>query len=87
MEDQWFWEDLLTQNTLGKYKFFGHSRTNNITGGCTECLRYKDYFTEHFFACIDSDLRLLKKESGIDISHYICQTYTYSWEKENYYVH
>ena len=80
MEDLWFWEGLLTQNTSGKYKFFGHSRSNSITGGCTECLRYKDYFNEHFFACIDSDLRLLKKESGIDVSHYICQTYTYSWE-------
>lgn len=80
MDDLWFWDCLLTQNTSEKYKFIGHSRSNNITGGCTECLRYKDYFTEHFFACIDSDLRLLKQESGIDISHYICQTYTYSWE-------
>ena len=24
MEDLWFWEGLLTQNTSGKYKFFGH---------------------------------------------------------------
>ena len=42
MEDLWFWEGLLTQNTSGKYKFFGHSRSNSITGGCTECLSALD---------------------------------------------
>lgn len=36
--------------------------------------------TKHFFICIDSDLRQLKGEDGLNADNYIAQTYTYSWE-------
>lgn len=43
-------------------------------------MRYKDYLTDYFFLCIDSDMNQLLGVSGITAANHIFQTYTYSWE-------
>ncbi len=79
--DEFFWNSLLQKWRPGSYKFMGHSKVDTaITGGCEECLKYRPYFTEYFFTCIDSDMRYVLQEKGIDASCYIFQTYCYSWE-------
>lgn len=64
-----------------RYKFMP-STTNesgNKNTGCTQCLKYKDFLSQRFFICIDSDLRyLLGKE--LHAAEGVLQTYTYSWE-------
>ena len=40
----------------------------------------------NFFICIDSDLRYLSEEQGIDSDHFILQTYGYSWENHYCYA-
>lgn len=79
--DEFFWNSLLQNCRPGYYKFMGHSKEDTaIKGGCEECLKYRLYFNEYFFTCIDSDMRYILQESGIDARHYIFQTYCYSWE-------
>ena len=51
----------------------------------TQCLKYVKYLNPKFFICIDSDYRYLLQEQGIDVKHYIFQTYTYSFENHHCY--
>lgn len=41
-------------------------------------MKYVDFFSSRFFACIDSDLKYLNQT--LPQSAYLIQTYTYSWE-------
>lgn len=81
MSDIWFWQQILPKYRAGRYKFM-RATTNekgNRTTGCVQCLKYKDYLTQRFFICIDSDLRYLL-EDNVSAGQGILQTYTYSWE-------
>ncbi len=80
-DDIWFWEQLLSKYRGGRYKFKPATRNEkgNRTTGCTQCLKYKDFLSQKFFICIDSDLRYLFNED-ISASDGILQTYSYSWE-------
>lgn len=78
-----FWKPLLHYIfPLEKFNFIYESESflGNITRGCDQCLKYKDYLSKQFFICIDSDYRYLLQEAGISASNYIFQTYTYSIE-------
>ena len=48
--------------------------------GCSQCLIYKDFLDKQMVIAIDSDLRYLLQEPGINAANYILQTYTYSFE-------
>lgn len=88
-EDRNFWEALLThQFPHLRFQFISYSRSllGSNTTGCDQCLAYKDYLSNRFFICIDSDYRYLLQEPGIDASHYIVQTYTYSFENHHCYL-
>ena len=81
-EDERFWNHQLQNASPANYFFLTYSKNDNGTDsrGCEQCLRYKPYLTKRFFICIDSDLRQLKREGGLNADNYIAQTYTYSWE-------
>lgn len=81
IDDIWFWQQFLTKYRPGRYKFYPattNENGNRVTG-CTQCLKYKDFLSQKFFICIDSDLRYLLDEE-ISAENGILQTYTYSWE-------
>lgn len=84
MEDEIFWNVMLQRYRPGNYMFIGHDNNvdNSMTipGGCTECLKYKDYLTQFFFVCIDTDMNQMLGNTLLCAHNYICQTYTYSWE-------
>ncbi|WP_288738865.1 DUF4435 domain-containing protein [uncultured Parabacteroides sp.] len=86
--DEWFWDVLLQRHYPAKYNYIYYScnAEGKITSGCTQCLQFKDYLSELFFICIDSDYRYLLQEENLDGKHYICQTYTYSWENQYCYA-
>lgn len=81
-DDENFWNIQLQHAMPGKYHFISHSKNDNgnAASGCTQCLRYRPYINRDFFICIDSDLRLLRQEEGLDAESHIAQTHTYSWE-------
>ena len=81
-DDEMFWNAMLQQVAPAQYKFVSYSKNNkgNDTRGCEQCLKYRPYLSHHFFICIDSDMRYILGETDIDAKHYVCQTYTYSWE-------
>lgn len=81
-EDEVFWNYQLQNVKSGSYRFLYYSKSIGGTDarGCEQCLRYKPYLTNRFFICIDSDLRLLRNESGLTADEHIAQTYSYSWE-------
>ncbi|NDP22712.1 MAG: DUF4435 domain-containing protein [Paludibacter sp.] len=82
-DDAVFWEKTLN-HFLPEQKFnfvyYSLSPKGNETTGCEQCLKYKDYLSDRFFICIDSDYRYLLQESDISPSNHIYQTYTYSIE-------
>ena len=81
-EDEYFWNIQLQNVRRGRYHFVSQSRADNGLNatGCEQCLRYLPYINRKFFICIDSDLRLLRGESGLTPGNYVAQTYAYSWE-------
>ena len=81
-EDERFCNAVLQRARKGRYYFVSHSKNNKgtETTGCEQCLKFKPWLSTRFFIFIDSDLRYIMQENGIDAQHYICQTYTYSWE-------
>lgn len=81
-DDEMFWDAMLQYVAPGHYKYISYSKNNNgkDTRGCEQCLKYSPYLSSRFFICIDSDMRYVLGETDIDAKHYICQTYTYSWE-------
>lgn len=81
-DDALFWDAMLQSQHPGHYYYITQSRspkTENASGR-GQCLNYKPYLHERFFIAIDSDMHYLIGESDVDASHFICQTYTYSWE-------
>ena len=81
-EDKLFWNTLLQSHRSGLYYYITYSRSKNgnDTSGCEQCLKFRPYLSKRFFICIDSDMRYLLQESDLDATHFVCQTYTYSWE-------
>ena len=80
--DEKFWDTMLQECRPGKYFYVYHSKgeEGNDAFGCTQCLKYKDFLSDRFFVCIDSDLRYVSQEHTITGNPYILQTYAYSWE-------
>jgi hypothetical protein len=81
--DMHFWRSIFHRYAPEKkYHFIAHSRswTGSESSGVTQCLNFTPYLSKQFFICIDSDYRYLLQEHGIDIKHFIFQTYTYSIE-------
>lgn len=80
-DDIWFWQQFLSRYRGGRYKFLPATTNEkgNRTTGCTQCLKYKDFLSQKFLICIDSDLRYLQEEELL-AENGILQTYTYSWE-------
>ncbi|MDR1866103.1 MAG: DUF4435 domain-containing protein [Bacteroidales bacterium] len=83
--DKVFWNGIF-KHFVPEYAFdyVTYSRTidNNRATGCSACLKYHRLgcLSDEFFVCIDSDYRYLLREEGIDVRHFIFQTYTYSLE-------
>lgn len=81
--DEVFWGKVLHEfYPQGKFRFIAASRniSGNMTCGCTQCLQYKSFLDRKLWIAIDSDYRYLTEERDIDASHYVLQTYTYSFE-------
>ena len=87
-EDELFWNTMLQKHRPGEYYYIYYSKNDNgnDTRGCAQCLKYKGLLSKNFFICIDSDLRYLRGENGIDATHFILQTYCYSWENHYCYA-
>ncbi len=81
-DDKLFWNMVLQSQKPGHYYFITQSRSPKgyDTKGCEQCLKYRPYLSKRFFICIDSDMRYLLQETGLNADNFICQTYTYSWE-------
>lgn len=82
-DDAVFWEKTFTHILPGKefnFVWASNSFSGNLSTGCAQCLKYKDYLSERFFICIDSDYRYLLQDAGMTAAHHIFQTYTYSIE-------
>lgn len=81
-KDKLFWNSILQSQRPGYYYFITNSRSlkKDDAGGRGQCLKYKPYLNKRFFIGIDSDMHFLLREPEIEAAHYICQTYTYSWE-------
>lgn len=81
-----FWEAILKRfRPNDKFHFISGSRNEygNETSGVTQCLKYFKFLRSDFFICIDSDYRYLLQQQGIDVEHYVLQTYTYSFENHH----
>ena len=81
--DEVFWSKVLKEAWPdGKFRFISASRSidGNVTCGCTQCLKYRDFLDNRLWIAIDSDYRYLTEEPNIDARHHILQTYTYSFE-------
>lgn len=65
-----------------KFDFISYTRTTKGTDatGSSTCLLFKGFLDEKLVLAIDSDLHYLLCEPNFDSSHYILQTYTYSFE-------
>jgi hypothetical protein len=82
-EDEYFWSLIFNKVIPEKKIKFLYSSVNekgNPTTGVGHCLLYRPYLSRIFFICIDSDYRYLTQEVGINIQHFVFQTYTYSFE-------
>ena len=78
--DIYFWDIMLQKHRPGKYYYIRHTKKGKTPGGCKECLKFRNFLSDRFFICIDSDLKYLSKEKDINAQNFILQTYTYSWE-------
>lgn len=82
--DEAFWNTRLQKIKPGSYNFIYHSRVGRESekeaSGCNQCLSFIGYFSNKFFACMDSDFRFLTTQANFSVESYVAQTYTYSWE-------
>lgn len=80
--DKRFCDGVLQRFHPGHYEYVAYSKNENgrETSGCAQCLKYLPYLSPTFFVFIDSDMRYILGEKNIDAAHFVCQTYTYSWE-------
>lgn len=60
--DKYFWNNVLQKYRPGNYFYISHSKKGKTSGGCKECLKFKEFLSDRFFICIDSDLKLDKKD-------------------------
>ena len=67
MIDERFWDVMLQECRPGKYYYIYYSKNESgkDTTGCEQCLKYKNYLSDRFFICIDSDLRYLEQETEV----------------------
>lgn len=81
-DDKKFWDPILQKQHPGKYNYITQSKSKNgnIISGSKQCLNYLQYLNNRFFIAIDSDFHYLLQEPDFDSNHFVCQTYTYSWE-------
>lgn len=82
-DDILFWSQVLERFRPGdRFHFIAgsHNENGHETKGVTQCLKYLKWLGPKFLICIDSDYRHLLRERGIDASHFVLQTYTYSFE-------
>jgi hypothetical protein len=82
-DDAVFWEKTFTHfQPNKKFNFIWASNTlsGHETTGSAQCLKYKNYLSNRFFICIDSDYRYLLQDADTLNHHFIVQTYTYSIE-------
>jgi hypothetical protein len=82
-DDAVFWEKTFTYFVPDKKLNFiwaSNTPSGNETTGSAQCLKYKNYLSNRFYICIDSDYRYLLQVEGIDATNFIFQTYTYSIE-------
>ena len=81
-DDVVFWDAMLQSQRRGKYHYVTNSKSlsGKDTSGSSQCLKFCPYLSKQFFICIDSDMRYLLQEPGFGADHFVCQTYTYSWE-------
>ena len=81
-DDKKFWDPVFQKRCPGNYNYIAQSksRSGNNTSGCKQCLNYLQYINNHFFIAIDSDIHYLLQKPDLDSNHFVCQTYTYSWE-------
>ena len=81
-EDVLFWDTMIQRVAPGRYNYLAYSKADNghRASGCSQCLKYIGYTSKQFFVCIDSDMNWLLQKEDMDASHYLAQTYTYSWE-------
>ena len=89
IDDIPFWRSVLGKfYPKGKFNFIAYSKTysGSNASGSMHCLSYRNYLSDKFFICIDSDERYLSGEPDIDIKHFILQTYTYSIENHYCYA-
>jgi len=82
-DDAVFWKKTFTQFAPNKkFNFIWASNipSGNKSTGSAQCLKYKNYLSNRFFICIDSDYRYLLQDADTLNHHFILQTYTYSIE-------
>lgn len=81
-DDIVFWDAMLQSHRRGKYHYVTHSKSQSgkETSGASQCLRFRPYLGKRFFIGIDSDMHYLLQDPEFDADHFVCQTYTYSWE-------
>ncbi len=84
-DDKKFWLTELQNIKPGEYHFVTQSKSDAgiDTKGCEQCLKFRPYANRQFFICIDSDLRLLRGEEGLNPENFIAQTHAYSWENHS----
>lgn len=81
-EDVLFWDTMIQRVSPGHYNYLAYSKSDNgiQASGSSQCLKYVGYMSKQFFACVDSDMNYLLNRQDTDATHYVAQTYTYSWE-------
>ena len=88
-EDIIFWEAVLKHSLpKEKFHFISGSRNEfgNNTSGVTQCLKYLKFLSSSFIICVDSDYRYLLRAKDLNASHFVLQTYTYSFENHHCYA-
>ena len=81
-EDVLFWDTMIQRVSPGRYNYLAYSKAENgqRASGSSQCLKYIGHTSKRFFVCIDSDMNYLLQTANINASHFVAQTYTYSWE-------
>lgn len=81
-EDVLFWDTMIQRISPGRYNYLAYSKADNgqRASGSSQCMKYVGYTSKQFFVCMDSDMNLFFHSARMDATHYLAQTYTYSWE-------
>lgn len=81
-EDVLFWDTMIQRIAPGRYNYLAYSKADNgqRATGISQCMKYVGYTSKQFFVCVDSDMTFFFNTARMDATHYLAQTYTYSWE-------